>query len=111
MVKKCLDCSDIEGINNITLTEVKFRLNNELKPIITIKSNNNFACIEYCPELFPREAQLIEATFIIDFLDSIRSRSIKIVPPNVTAYTHDADSILVEKWLKARGFENEYESS
>lgn len=46
----------------------------------------------------------MSATFSIFFAGAKRSRTVRIVPPNKAIFERDDDSILVEKWLKARGF-------
>ena len=44
------------------------------------------------------------AAFSVKFEDGKSPRSVKIRPPNVATFTRDDDSLLVEKWLSARGF-------
>lgn len=104
--EQSLDCSDIKGIKKITLTEVKLKWPGKLNSSTTRKSNDYFKSTEFWPILFPNEANLISATFNVDFENELRSRAVKIVPPNITAYTHDSDSILIEQWLINRGFQN-----
>ena len=52
---------------------------------------------------FP-EGGRIRVAFQVKFADSQTPRSVVIKPSSIAQFTRDDDSVLVEKWLEARGF-------
>lgn len=50
-------------------------------------------------EFFENGRRSLERTTFSD-----TPRTVTIKPPNVAQYTRDADSVIVERWLRARGF-------
>jgi len=40
----------------------------------------------------------------VKFENAKNPRTVKIRPSNIATYTRDDDSVLVEKWMMARGF-------
>lgn len=99
-----LALGDIEGIDWIKLTEVQFFFGGDPWEVRTRKSHDIFAMLKARKQPFPTSGRIVRATFRVKFSDAKTPRSIVIKPPNVAQYTRDADSVLVERWLKLRGF-------
>ena len=55
------------------------------------------------------DIRLTEAKFKLTFIESRRSRTVTIKPPNVAIYSRDGDGEIVEKFLRQRGFINDRE--
>jgi len=68
------------------------------------KADDIFAAYQDRGRKFPAKAPIIKACFRVTFSDSDTPRTVTIKPPNVAQYTRDADSVIVERWLRARGF-------
>ena len=100
----CLACGDIDGIEEVKLTEVQRLWGGAYGDIEIRKSKNYLASLASRGDRIPEQANLILASFAVKFDDAKIPRSAKIRPPNVATYTRDEDSLLVEKWLRARGF-------
>ncbi len=100
----CLACGDIEGIEEVKLTEVHRLWGGEYGDIEIRKSKDCLASLAARGQRIPQHANLIMASFAVKFEDGKSPRAVKIRPPNVAMYTRDDDSLLVEKWLSARGF-------
>ena len=100
----CLACGDIEGIEEVKLTEVHRLWGGAFGDIEVRKSKDYLASLAARGERVPEQANLIMASFSFKFEDGKNPRSVKIRPRNVASYTRDDDSLLVEKWLEARGF-------
>ena len=49
-------------------------------------------------------ARLSRAVFSVKFASAPRPRRFTVRPPNITQYTRDEDSELVEHWMLKRGF-------
>jgi hypothetical protein len=100
----CLACGDIEGIEEVKLTELQRLLGGPYGDIEIRKSKNYLASLASRSRNIPENANLILASFAVKFDNAKNPRTVKIRPPNVATFTRDDDSALVEKWLSARGF-------
>lgn len=98
--KDSLICSDIDGIESIKLTQVKRFIGGAYGDKETIDTKDYFASKSWGEEIL----HAVSATFSIFFTNAKRARTVRIVPPNKAIFERDDDSILVERWLKARGF-------
>lgn len=102
--RHCLACGDIEGIEEVKLTELHRLVGGPYGDIEIKKSKDYIASLAMRGQRIPERANLIMASFAVKFEDARKPRTLKIRPPNVSSLTRDDDSLLVEKWLLARGF-------
>lgn len=93
-----------EGIESITLREVHLLYGGEPSEIVIRKSGNLFANWSKCNRHFPESGRILSAKFRIVFSDSQTARMVTIRPPNHIQCTRDSDAIIVEEWLRLRGF-------
>lgn len=94
----------VEGMEQVLLTEVHFLWGGSFSEREIRKADDVFGAYRARSREFPAKPSIIKACFRITFSDSDTPRTVTIKPPNVAQYTRDADSVIVEKWLKARGF-------
>ena len=94
----------VEGMDDVRLTEVDFLWGGSHNEREIRKADDVFAAYKDRDRKFPAKAPIIKACFRVTFSDSDTPRTVTIKPPNVAQYTRDADSVIVERWLKARGF-------
>ncbi len=94
----------IEGMEEVFLTEVAFRWPGSFSELQTHRADDLFGGFAARGAAFPRGLPIIKASFRVRFADSETPRTVTIKPPNVAQYTRDGDSIIIEKWLKLRGF-------
>jgi hypothetical protein len=94
----------VEGMEQVVLTEVDFLWGGSHNEREIRKADDIFAAYEARGREFPKKPPIIKACFRVTFSDSETPRTVTIKPPNVAQYTRDADSVIVERWLKARGF-------
>lgn len=94
----------VEGMEQVLLIEVHFFWGGSHSEREIRKADDVFAAYNARGRQFPAKPPIIKACFRITFSDSDTPRTVTIKPPNVAQYTRDADSVTVEKWLKARGF-------
>lgn len=99
-----LACSDVEGIEWVKLREVQFFFTGNPWEVVTRKSDDVFQLFESRKKSFPEAGRIIKASFQIKFTDSKMPRTVVIKPSNIAQFARDDDSVLVEKWLEARGF-------
>jgi hypothetical protein len=95
---------NIEGIDWIKLRDVQFLFGGTPWEVVTRKSDDYFALLKSRNKSFPEGGRIIRATFQVKFSDAKTPRSVVIKPSNIAQFTRDDDSVLVEKWLEARGF-------
>jgi len=94
----------IEGMDQVFLTEVDFLWGGSFSEKEIRKADDVFGVYAARNREFPAKPPITKACFRVMFSDSDTPRTVTIKPPNVAQYTRDADSVIVEKWLKARGF-------
>jgi hypothetical protein len=99
-----LACSDIPGMESVKLREVQILYSGTPYEVVTRKSTDVFAALTARDVPFPSGGRLIRAAFQIQFANSRSPRTVVIRPANIAQYTRDEDSMVVERWLKARGF-------
>jgi len=101
---ECLACADIEGMEEVKLTEPQFFWGGPYGDIEIRKSKNHLASLATRSQSISETAMLIQASFSVKFENAKNPRTIKIRPSNIATYTRDDDSVLVEKWMTARDF-------
>jgi len=94
----------VEGMEQVLLTEVHFYWGGSHNEREIRKADDVFAAYKARSREFPAKPRIVKACFRVTFTDSETPRTVTIKPPNEAQYTRDADSVVVEKWLKARGF-------
>ncbi|HNQ22462.1 MAG TPA: hypothetical protein PKK06_05150 [Phycisphaerae bacterium] len=94
----------VEGMEEVVLTEVHFFWGGSHHEREVRKADDIFAAYRDRGRAFPAQPPIIKACFRVTFSDSETPRTVTIKPPNVAQYTRDADSVIVEEWLRARGF-------
>ena len=94
----------VEGMDQVFLTEVDFIWGGSFKEKEIRKADYIFGAYKARDRTFPAKPPITKACFRVTFSDSDAPRTVTIKPPNVAQYTRDADSVIVEKWLKTRGF-------
>lgn len=99
-----LACFDIEGIDEVKLKEVELYFDGDPWEVVVRKSDDVFKMLDARKKPFPEAGRIIRAAFRIKFTDAKTPRTVVIKPSNIAKFTRDDDSLLVDKWLEARGF-------
>ena len=94
----------IEGMDEVFLTEIHFLWGGSFSEREIRKADDIFGAYNDRNRAFPTRPRIVKACFRVTFSDSARPRTVTIKPPNEAQYTRDADSLIIEKWMKARGF-------
>ena len=102
--KGALACTDVEGMEWIKLTEIRYSWGGAYHEIEIRKADDLFAAMEKRGAHIPSGARLSGATFLVKFADAKVARSVSIWPSNLVKYTRDDDGTLIEQWLSRRGF-------
>ncbi|TVQ88233.1 MAG: hypothetical protein EA397_17245 [Deltaproteobacteria bacterium] len=102
--RDALACDDIEGIDAITLQEVKLFHGGNAAEVVTRRAvgGDLFAVLEAQGRDLPRAP--FQASFRVTFTGAKTARTVRIKAPNVAMYTRESDEDVVSRWLTARGF-------
>lgn len=99
-----LVCSDVDGLEDVTLVELWFFHGGEHDDIEIRRASNVFAALAARNRTISPMTRLARAVLSVKFASAPRPRRFTIRPPNITQYTRDEDSELVEHWMQKRGF-------
>jgi hypothetical protein len=102
--RRCLACADIAGIEDITLTEVQTLTGGRDWLRQVHHCQDLFTAVEHERVVLPEAECLVRANFLVRFSDSKKRRTIKILGSNKLSVVRDGDTVLMERWLDARGF-------
>lgn len=99
-----LVCADIPGLSRVRFVEFGRMWDGTCPEYETRRSDDLFET--YGGDWAPRLSlgRLTYAKFKVAFEGDKKERSVMIRPVNIARYERDADTSLVEAWLKARGF-------
>jgi hypothetical protein len=101
-----LICTDVDGIEAITLKELHYHWGGPFAEYEIRKSSDLFAAMASHGQQIPKKPALSRAVFAVKFRGVKRARTVTIKPPITALYVRDNDSELIEVWLKLRGFLN-----
>ncbi|MBF0309303.1 MAG: hypothetical protein HQL56_07230 [Magnetococcales bacterium] len=99
-----LVCSDLEGVDWIKLLEVGIHWGGEHGEVEIRRAKDLSAAFQKRGYALLRTARLFQAKFHVKFTASKSPRTVTIKPANQAMYTRDDDSLLLEEWMKRRGF-------
>ena len=103
--EKCLNVRDVEGIDWIMLTELRIERHKvHYKMKTTYAAPNVFLALrDDNVQLLPNET-ITRAKFKVKYTGEDKPRTITITPPNKLQLTRDTDAMMIEQWLRKRGF-------
>jgi hypothetical protein len=99
-----LVCSDIEGLDDIVLQEVRIKWGGQHKEFETRRAEDLFAAYEARKKDLPRHAPLVLAKFRVTFANTKKTRVLVIYPPNKINIKRHDDSTVLDAWMAKRGF-------
>ncbi|MEX0653920.1 MAG: hypothetical protein WD534_12745 [Phycisphaeraceae bacterium] len=102
--RNCVACEDVEGLDEVRLTELQFRHNAMQYHVEVHKADDVFAAMDDIERAVPAGATLLRASFKVKFTGALRPRTVVIRPPNVTIFDRESDSDLLNRWMTERGF-------
>lgn len=101
-----LVCSDIDGLEQVTLTAIRSRLDEEQYGYIHHTANDVFLSLFNQKKSMPPASELTMAVFSMKLSGVKMARTLIIKPPNHVIYLRDDDSVVIDQWLSKRGFIN-----
>jgi hypothetical protein len=92
------------GMERVVLIEAHFSWGNRRHTSVTQKDPDIFAAYRTGILQPPIAARITKARFRITFTGSPKPRTVTIKLPNEAQYMRDDDGVIVERWLRERGF-------
>jgi hypothetical protein len=102
--RACLACADIPEFANVTCVSVQFFRGGKKWLRHTFDAPDVFDAIDDGDFSLPAADLIVRATFLIRFKDSRKQRTVTIAGSNRIKVVRDDDTVLLERWLAARGF-------
>ncbi|OSM04174.1 hypothetical protein MAIT1_04025 [Magnetofaba australis IT-1] len=101
-----LSCGDLDELDWVRLTAVAFQSPDEGEDVEIQKGKDLIESFARKGFSFPHDANLVNASFNAKFRGAPRPRSFTISNANKACFTRDGDSVVIEKWMRRRGFMN-----
>jgi hypothetical protein len=95
------------GILNIALSKIVTAWHNAFNEVTTREADDLFACAVSDGKYYdpiPKGAELIQATFQVQFVDSPEPHAVDITPPHTLKLQHPDDAPRILLLLAQRGF-------
>lgn len=102
--RDALSCDDIDGLDSVTLTEIRFMWGGAVTEVETRQADDLFEVYREGRLSFPQRPPIIRAKFALQFTDNRPKRSLTITPPDKAEYTREGDQEVLEEWMRRRGF-------
>lgn len=102
--QRALVCSDVPGMEYVKLYRVECCIDGPLRSIETVEAEDVFAAINTNDVVISPRVRLSEAWFRIKFAGSRTPRVVSLRPSNMIHFQQEDDRIMVDLWLRLRGF-------
>jgi len=99
-----LQCRDVEGIESIRLREVEYSWEGAFEHTETHRAEDLFKALAIVGREVEQKPQLRKAVFKIKLDGEKRPRSVTIRAGNKAGYNRGEEAMVIEDWLRARGF-------
>jgi hypothetical protein len=99
-----LCCRDIAGMEWVRLTEIEYDWGGSPKHIEKHKANDVFLALVLRERSIERAAEIRMAKYNVKLEGLKRPRSVLIRPWNTAEYGRGEPALIIEEWLRARGF-------
>ena len=101
---EALVCTDVEGLDSVTLKSIQFYWGGAHNEIEERKADDIFAALADRGRGLPDRVPIIKASFQVKFSDAKTPRTLTIRVPCAAQFKRDSDSAVLEDWLTKRGF-------
>lgn len=99
-----LFCRDIAGIERVRLLELECYRPQALHLIEHYRSEDVFESLALLNRQLGQDAELRKAVFGVKLEGEKKARSVAIRPPSSASYGRSEEAMIIEEWLRARGF-------
>jgi hypothetical protein len=100
----CLTCRDIEGMESVRLREIEYAWDGAFDHFETHRAEDVFKALTLLNRGVEKEAHVRRAVFKIKLEGEKKPRTVTIKAGNKSGYNRGEEAMIIEDWLRARGF-------
>jgi hypothetical protein len=102
--ESALNCRDVEGIESVRLREIEYAWEGAFDHVETHRAEDLFKAVMILNRTVEKEARIRKAVFRIKLAGEKKPRTVTIKAGNKSGYNRGEEAIMIEDWLRARGF-------
>ena len=99
-----LNCRDIAGLDSVKLREIEYSWGGAFEHVEIHRAEGLFHALALIQRNVETEAQIRKAVFKIKLDGEKRPRTVTIKAGNKSGYNRGEEAMVIEDWLRARGF-------
>lgn len=99
-----LNCRDIPGLDSVNLREVEYSWGGAFEHIEIHRAEGLFHALALVQRDIEQEPQIRKAVFKIKLDGEKKARTVTIKAGNKSGYNRGEEAMMIEDWLRARGF-------
>jgi len=99
-----LNCRDIAGMESVKLREIEYAWGGAFEHVEIHRAENLFHALELIQRSIETEAQIRKAVFKVKLDGEKKPRTVTIKAGNKSGYNRGEEAMMIEEWLRARGF-------
>jgi hypothetical protein len=99
-----LNCRDIPGMDSVKLREIEYAWGGAFEHVEIHRAENLFHALELIQRSIETEAQIRKAVFKVKLDGEKKPRTVTIKAGNKSGYNRGEEAMIIEEWLRARGF-------
>jgi hypothetical protein len=102
--EEALRCRDIAGMEWVRLTQIEYDWGGAFEHVEKHKAHDVFKALAVIRRRIEPTAEIRVAKFAVKLEGQRRPRSVLIRPRNIAEYGRGEEALIIEEWLRARGF-------
>ena len=102
--RAALSCGDIHGMDKVDLREIEYSWGGAFDHIEIHRAGSVFNALVLINRSIEQEAHIRKAVFRIKLAGEKRPRTVTIKAGNKSGYNRGEEAMVIEEWLRARGF-------
>ena len=99
-----LHCRDVQGMEWVRLAEIAYAWPGTLGHIEKHQADDLFSALQKRRLCIEARTKLLHARFAVKLAGEANPGPVFVQPPNVVEYGRGEDAVVIENWLRARGF-------
>jgi hypothetical protein len=102
--RAALNCRDISGLDSVKLREIEYSWGGAFEHVEIHRAESLFHALELIHRTVEMEAQIRKAVFKVKLDGEKKPRTVTIKAGNKSGYNRGEEAMMIEEWLRARGF-------
>ena len=102
--RAALNCRDIGGLDSVNLREIEYSWGGAFEHVEIHRAESLFHALALIQRTIETETQIRKAVFKIKLDGEKKPRTVTIKAGNKSGYNRGEEAMMIEDWLRARGF-------